>query len=111
MIRAMSVAMVALFSAWSASIAAAQSSAATPTLRSSAAFVVTGRNPYQNIFGASTRQGQLPGPAKPEPARSMVCGMTVIKGDPRLDRGILARPRPGPSITPKVRIIEPEICR
>jgi hypothetical protein len=107
----MSVVMVALFSAWSASIAAAQSSAATPTLRSATALVGTARNPYQGIFDVPGRQPQRQGPAKPEPARSVICGMTVIKGDPRLDAGIAAPPRPGPSITPKMRIIEPKICR
>jgi hypothetical protein len=107
----MSVAMVALFSALSASIAAAQPSAPTPTLRSGTAFVGTARNPYKDIFGVPGRQPQLQGSAKPEPARSVVCGMTVIKVDPRLDAGIRAQPRLGQSITPKVRIIEPKICR
>ena len=111
MICAMSVVMLALFSALSASGAAAQPSAATPTLRSGAAFVGTARNPYQDIFGVPGSQPRLQGPAKPEPARSVVCGMTVIKVDPRLDAGILAPRRPGQSITPKMRIIEPKICR
>ncbi len=110
--RTMLVSIVVLFSALSAHPAVAQSSAAMPSLmrQRGTPFIGTARNPYRGIFDVPGRQPQLQGTATTEQTRSVVCGMTVIQGDPELDARILAQPKPGQSVAPKVRIIEPKTC-
>jgi hypothetical protein len=98
-------------------------SAAEPTERS---------NPYVNLFNAQLAPGQSPAlPARPvwpvEPemlseltarARTfsrmqrpaVVCGMTLVPGDPRIDARIFV-PAPRRDIKPKMRIVPPATCR
>lgn len=44
------------------------------------------------------------------PSRSrVVCGMTLVPGDPAIDPGIVAR-EARPAATPSMRVVEPTIC-
>jgi hypothetical protein len=43
-------------------------------------------------------------------APRVVCGMTIIPGDPAVDPGIMARATPS-SARPSMRAVEPMICR
>jgi hypothetical protein len=51
-----------------------------------------------------------PSSATPRPAPKVVCGLTVVPGDPDVDRGIAAR-MPDASTRFTMRSVEPAVCR
>jgi hypothetical protein len=112
MTRVMSVATAAVFSGLTAHPAVAQLPKATPpqAQQPGPTFVAPGDKPFKGIFGAPATQLPLQGIAK-LPAQYVVCGLTVIRVDPKLDAGMLVRPKPAQTVAPKARIIEPKICR
>ena len=104
--------------------------AASPALSAAAP---TGRpNPYANLFSTQRPGGQSPalpaGPVWPVAPESLselaararalsrmqppavVCGMTLVPGDPKVDAKIFA-PAPRRDIKPKIRIVPPAACR
>ena len=113
MTRMIPAAIVAVSSVVIAHPALSQSPAAAPPLaaQSAPAFVGPGDKPFQGIFPSPAPQPRVQATAKPELRRSVVCGMTVIQVDPKVDAGMLMQPKPGQTAVPKARIIEPKICR
>ena len=115
MTRVMSVATVAVFSALAAYSAIAQlpAAASSQAPQPGPTFVSPGEKPFQGIFGAPATQPSQPSQstATRQPSQYVVCGLTVIRVDPKLDAGMLVRPKPGQTAAPKARIIEPKICR
>jgi len=56
------------------------------------------------------RPAALPPPAGPVTARPrVVCGMTLVPGEPTVDPGMTARVTP-PFARPAIRAVEPTIC-
>ena len=125
MTRVMSVATVAVFSALAAYSAIAQlpAAASSQAPQPGPTVVSPGDKPFQGIFGAPATQPSVKAltprvalrtsqsTATRQPSQYVVCGLTVIRVDPKLDAGMLVRPKPGQTAAPKARIIEPKICR
>jgi hypothetical protein len=75
------------------------------------------REAFPNVFGpASSKPPQLPWflpapiPAQSTAISTVVCGMTVVRGDSSIDPKIL-KPVPDTGVTPTMRVIEPTMCR
>jgi hypothetical protein len=105
----MLAAILAVFFIVTARAAAAQVSgpATVSTRQAGPSFVAAGKNPFKGIF--VSRQSVSAPVVLQTP--TVVCGMTVFHGDPKVDAGILAAPRRERQVAPKMRIIEPKICR
>lgn len=72
------------------------------------------RNPYGRLFGENVQPTPRVAPLAITPKApatpTVKCGMTLIPGDPQVDRGIAA-PKPPDSQRFHSRAIEPTICR
>jgi hypothetical protein len=67
---------------------------------------------YKKLFHqASPEQRQaLTNALKRESAPRVLCGLTLLPADPSIDQS-MSRPLSRPTVEPKVRRIEPAICR
>src|SRR6476620_10795232 len=105
MTRMSIVAIVVVLSILPARVADAQRAAATSITNSSGLNVVpVGKDPFSGIF--TRPAGKIGSAAAPSPrtTATIVCGMTVVHVDPKLDPRILVEPKRGPSLQPKARI-------
>jgi hypothetical protein len=89
--------------------AAQASGAATPsTGQAGPSFIAPGKDPFKRIFVSRVASVSAPVVLR---TPTVVCGMTILHGDPKVDAGILAAPKRERQVDPKARIIEPTICR
>lgn len=69
--------------------------------------------PRKNLY-AKLFQPSVPSPPRPqrrsESNRKVICGLTILEGDPTIDRGIAVKP-PKTDVQFKIRKIEPNVCR
>ena len=112
MTRVTFAAIFAVLSAITAPAAASQTSSSTPSLhrQTGPTFLKPGKNPFKGIFG-SRQQLVRPSVLLQNPTAFVVCGTTVMRGDSKVDAGILAKRKPDRRVDHKARIIEPKICR
>lgn len=61
--------------------------------------------PRPNIQAAPPDRSRAAASSRPR----VVCGMTLVPGDPSIDPGIVARDT-RPAVTPSMRALEPTIC-
>jgi hypothetical protein len=110
MTRITLAAILAVFFIVTARAAAAQASgpATLSAGQAGPSFVAAGKNPFKEIFVS-----RVPSVSAPVVLQTptVMCGITVFDGDPKVDAGILVAPRRERQVAPKMRIIEPKICR
>ena len=94
--------------------AAPHAQARNATRQAPPSLVASGENPYAGIFRNGGQPLQSPMVRSPlRSAPTVLCGMTVFRGDPTIDARIFAEPKfdgRGSKPTPKARIIEPKVC-
>ena len=110
MTRITLAAILAVFFIVSARAAAAQASgpATLSAPQAGPSFVAAGKDPFKGIFVSRVASVSAPVVLR---TPTVVCGMRIVHGDPKVDAGILAAPKRERQIDPKARIIEPKICR
>lgn len=73
-------------------------------------FLLPGAEPVAQPDRTPRRIPRAPVSAPSQPTPKVVCGMTLIPGDPQVDPGIaMTRPQDGPRFT--IRAVEPTVCR
>ena len=65
-------------------------------------------DPYRQLFGPQ-KAVQPPATHRPAAKPKVVCGMTILPADPKIDPSMLLEPRAG-GIDYKIRATDPSIC-